>query len=212
MSIISPSPSSGTTPLSTRSPSPFHLSNKDEETCWGDQDSRGSPMTPRSPSPGPSESTFHQSSKKKGTRWDDRDFRGPPLTSRSHLPGSSGSTFHQSRKEKETRWGDQDSRGPPLTSRSPSTFHQSRKEKETRWGDQESRSTPRTSRSHLPAVAQQYPRSRQSDKEKENHSRDDRNPRLPDDRYVRKRVSEPDFRPDPGMDSSKKRRNGIKIF
>ena len=82
-----------------------------------------------------------------------------PLSSRSPSPGRSKSTFHQSNKEKETRWGDRDFRGPPLTSRC-----------------------------HLQALPHQDPWSRQSNKDKENHSRDDRHsyPRVPrpEDRHV----------------------------
>ena len=96
----------------------------------------------------------------------------------------------------------------PLSTRVARSFHQSSKEKETRWGDRNSRGTSLTFRSHLPAVPHQYPQSRQSNKDKENHSRDDRHPRVPrpEDRHVQKRVLEPDRL---GMDSSKKRRNGI---
>ena len=117
-----------------------------------------------------------------------------PLSSRSPLPGRSKSPFHQSNKEKEYRWVEHDSRGPPLTSRSPSpgrsksTFHQPNKEKETRWGDRDFRGPPLTSRCHLQALPHQDPWSRQSNKDKENHSRDDRHsyPRVPrpEDRHV----------------------------
>ena len=61
-----------------------------------------------------------------------------------------------------------------------------------------------------PALPHQDPWSRQSNKDKENLSRDDRHsyPRVPgsEDRHVQKRVLEQDRL---GMDSSKKRRNGI---